>query len=128
MHIVFGGGPGSAPVDFQWNGSGWARLQRGTPHVDVDGTQLAPPNVVIRFTPYHEVQCCDAAGFPIVEAQLQGKGDAWILTGGKLIEGRWSQPNLAEPAEFTDRRGRPVRLAPGQTWVAIAPPSTAEAR
>jgi hypothetical protein len=128
VHIVFGDGPGSAPVDFKWDGSGWARLQRGTPHLDVDGTQIAPPNVIVRFAPYREVQCCDAAGFPIVEAELEGEGRAWILTGGVLIDGRWSQPDLAEPAVFTNRRGRPVPLAPGPTWVAIAPPGTAEVR
>jgi hypothetical protein len=128
VHIVFGDGPGSAPVDFRWNGSGWARLQRDTPHLDVDGAQIAPPNVIVRFTPYREVQCCDAAGFPIVEAELQGEGRAWILTGGVLVDGRWSQPDLAEPAVFTDRRGKPVALAPGPTWVVIAAPGTAEVR
>jgi hypothetical protein len=128
VHIVFGDGPGSAPVDFDWNGSGWARSQRGTPHEDADGVQIAPPNVIVRFATYHEVQCCDAAGFPIVEAELQGEGDAWILTGGVLIEGSWSQPELTEPAVFTDEQGEPVELAPGPTWVAIADPGTAEVR
>jgi hypothetical protein len=128
VRIVFGDGPGSAPVDFEWDGSGWARSQRDTPHVDADDVQIAPPNVIVRFTPYQEVQCCDAAGFPIVEAELQGEGEAWILTGGVLVEARWSQPDLASPAVFADADGEPVELAPGQTWVAIADPGTAEVR
>jgi hypothetical protein len=128
VHIVFGDGPGSAPVDFEWDGSGWARSQRDTPHVDAAGERIAPPNVVIRFAPYHEVQCCDASGFPIVEAELEGEGDAWILTGGVRIQGRWAQPELAQPAELTDADGEPVELTPGSTWVAIAAPGTAELR
>lgn len=128
VRITFGGGPGSAPVDYEWDGSGWARSQRDDPHVDADGNRVAPPNVIIRFTDYVEVQCCDAAGFPIVEAQLVGEGDAWILSDGKLVEGRWSRPALDQVTRYTDADGDPVGLTPGRTWVAIAPPGAAEAR
>jgi hypothetical protein len=128
VRIVFGGGPGSAPVDYRWDGAGWARTQRDTPHVDADGQQVAPPNVVIQFTPYEEVQCCDASGFPIVEARLVGEGEAWILTGGRLIEARWTRPAEADVATFTTADGEPVRLTRGRTWVAVAPPGTAEVR
>lgn len=128
VNIVFGDGPGSAPVDYDWDGSGWARSQRGNAHVDAAGVRVAPPNVIIRFTPYEEVQCCDAAGFPIVEAQLVGSGDAWILTGGQLIEGRWEQTAIETPATFTGADGGPLGLAPGKTWVAIAPPGSTTLR
>lgn len=127
VHIVFGDGPGSAPVDFAWDGQGWARSQVGEPHVDANGQRVAPPNVIIRFTPYVQVQCCDAAGFPILEAQMAGEGDAWILTGGRLIEGRWKQESVTEPTQFLDAEGNPVGLTPGRTWVAIAPPGSATA-
>lgn len=128
VHIVYGGGPGSAPVDYQWDGSGWARSQRGTEHIDADGNRVAPPNVIVRFTDYAEVQCCDAAGFPIVEAQLVGEGDAWILTDGRLVEGRWSRPSIDQITTYTDADGEPVLLTPGPTWVAIAPPGSSEIR
>lgn len=127
VRIVFGDGPGSAPVEYRWDGQGWARFQRDTPHVDAAGQQVAPPNVVIQFTPYAEVQCCDASGFPIVEAQLIGEGDAWILSGGQLVEARWSRPGDGDVTSYTVD-GEPVRLTRGRTWVAIAPPGSAEAR
>ena len=122
VNVNFGDGPGSAPVDYDWDGNGWARSQRGDAHVDADGQRVAPPNVIVQFTPYEEVQCCDASGFPIVEAQLIGEGDAWILTGGQLIEGRWSRPSLGEVTTYTTADGEPVGLTPGRTWVSIAPP------
>lgn len=128
VRIVFGDGPGSAPVDYAWDGAGWARTQRDSAHVDADGQQVAPPNVVVQFTPYVEVQCCDASGFPIVEAQLVGEGDAWILTGGRLVEARWSRPGEGDVTTYTTAEGEPVGLTPGRTWVAIAPPGSAEAR
>jgi hypothetical protein len=125
VNVNFGSGPGSAPVDWEWDGKGWARSQRGDPHVDAAGQRVAPPNVIIRFTPYAEVQCCDASGFPIVEARMVGEGDAWILTGGQLVEGRWERPSVAEPTRYTTADGEEVGLTPGQTWVAIAPPGSA---
>lgn len=128
VRIVFGDGPGSAPVAYDWDRSGWARSQRGDEHVDADGIRVAPPNVVIRFTPYEEVQCCDAAGFPIVEAQLVGEGEAWVLTGGRLVEGRWSRPSVADTTTYTDASGQPIGLTPGPTWVAIAPPGSTTVR
>ncbi|MGE3621881.1 MAG: DUF3048 domain-containing protein [Acidimicrobiia bacterium] len=123
--IVFGDGPGSAPVDFTWNGTGWARSQAGTPHVDAAGVQVAPANVVVLFAPYVEVQCCDASGYPVMEAQMVGDGDAWILTAGNLVPARWHKGSLAEPTSYLDAAGQPVLLTPGQTWVSIAPPGTA---
>ncbi|MFP5322186.1 MAG: DUF3048 domain-containing protein [Acidimicrobiia bacterium] len=124
VRIVFGDGPGSAPVEYRWDGQGWARTQRDTPHVDAAGQQVAPPNVVIQLTPYREVQCCDAAGFPIVEAELVGEGDAWILTGGNLVEARWSRPTEGDVTTYTTADGEEVGLTPGRTWVAIAPPGS----
>jgi hypothetical protein len=128
VRIVFGDGPGSAPVDYEWDGSGWARTQRDSPHVDATGTRVAPPNVVVQFTPYAEVQCCDAAGFPIVEAELVGEGDAWVLTAGRLVQARWSRPSVGDVTTYTTADGTPVLLTPGPTWVAIAPPGSAESR
>ena len=127
VHLAWGGGPGNAPVDFRWDGSGWARTQRGEDHLDADGRQIAPPNVLVRFTPYKEVQCCDAAGFPIVEAQLIGEGDAWVLTGGHLVEAHWSRPDRGSTTTYTTSDGKLVGLMPGQTWVAIVPPGRASA-
>lgn len=128
VRIVFGDGPGSAPVDYQWDGAGWARSQRDTPHVDAADGRVAPPNVVVQFTPYVEVQCCDAAGFPIVEAQLVGEGEAWIFTAGRRIQARWSRPGVGDVTTYATADGQPVLLTPGPTWVAIAPPGTAESR
>lgn len=128
VHIVYGGGPGSAPVDYTWDGKGWARSQVGEDHVDAAGARISPPNVIIRFTPYKEVQCCDASGFPIVEAELVGTGEAWVLTAGVLIKGTWERTSPDALTSYTGADGKPIGLTPGPTWVAIAPPGSTEAR
>ncbi len=125
VHLTFGSSAGSAPVDYRWNGQGWARDQAGTPHLDASGAQIAPANVIVQFTPYVSSGVNDQFGKPIPEAQLVGDGDAWILTNGGLVVGRWHKASLEAVATYTDVDGKPIGLTPGRTWVALTPPGEA---
>jgi hypothetical protein len=120
VHIEWGGYSGNAPVDYLWDASigGWQRFQAGEAHVDADGVQVAPPNVVIQFVDYEP-----NAGIP--DGQLLGQGSAWVLTAGNLIEGVWAKPAPDAPTRFLDTTGAPIKLSPGRTWVALAPPDSA---
>lgn len=125
VHISFGSSAGSAPVEYRWNGTGWARFQNGTPHVDASGTQVAPANVIVQFTDYASSGVNDQFGKPIPEAQMVGDGDAWVLTNGGLVVGRWHKPALDAVTTYTDVDGNPIGLTPGRTWVALPPPGGA---
>lgn len=125
VHIVFGTTAGNAPVDYRWVGGGWARSQNGSPHVDSNGLQVTPQNVIIQFTPYAPTDVGDQFGVLIPEAQLVGEGDAWVLTVGGLVHARWHKPTLDAVTSYTDANGASVGLTPGQTWVALAPPGSA---
>jgi hypothetical protein len=125
VSVAYGTSAGAAPVTYTWNGSGWARTQKGTPHVDVDGLQVAPPNVIIQFVQYASSGTNDQFGVPIPEAQLVGQGDAWILTAGGLVVGHWSKPSLDVVTTYTDVDGQPIGLTPGRTWVALPSPGGA---
>ena len=119
VSVSYGTSAGAAPVDYVWNGSGWARSQKGTPHVDADGLQIAPANVVIQFVRYVASGVSDQFGKDIPEAELVGSGDAWILTAGGLIEAKWTKASLDAITTYTDVDGNPVGLTPGRTWVAL---------
>lgn len=127
VRVSFGGGPGSAPVDWTWDAGagGWDRAQAGSAHVDARGEQVSPANVVVQFVPYTIVGCCDASGAPIPEGQVVGEGDAWLLSGGRLVEGRWRKPSADAVTTFADAAGIPFRLTAGTTWVVLAPPGAA---
>ena len=114
VKIVFTGGE---QVDYQWNDTlqGWARFQAGTPHVDVDGHQIAPQNLVVLFTKYK----ASPADPRSPEAQTVGSGDAWVFTNGSIIPGTWNRPDATKPATLTDGNGQPILLTPGHTWVAL---------
>lgn len=125
VHITFGSSAGAAPVEYRWDGQGWARFQKGTPHVDAAGQQIAPPNVIVQFTPYASSGVTDQFGTPIPEAQMVGEGDVWVLTNGGLVVGRWHKPAIDAVTTYTDVDGNPIGLTPGRTWVAMPPPGEA---
>jgi hypothetical protein len=127
VNIVYGGGGGSAPIDYVWDANigGWARSQKGTPHVDAAGVQVAPQNVVIQFVDYIDTGYVDLSGAAVPEAVLVGEGTAWVLTNGHLIEGRWSKPSPDAVTQYLDAAGAPIKLTPGRTWVSLPPPGGA---
>ncbi|MEE2768384.1 MAG: DUF3048 domain-containing protein [Actinomycetota bacterium] len=114
---------GNSEVDYAWNGEGWERTHNGDPHNDSDGLRVAPPNVVIQFTSYST----SAADARSPEAVTVGSGEAWVFTDGHMIVGRWERPDRSHPAELVSG-GKPIRLTPGRTWVALARSGTAEIR
>jgi hypothetical protein len=123
VNLVFGGGAGSAPVDYFWNPvkGGFDRNQKGTPDVDETGLQVAPQNVVVLFVDYHDTGYVDVSGAPVPEAQLVGSGECWVLTNGTLVKGTWNKTAPEAVTTYTDAAGAPIKLTPGKTWVELAP-------
>ncbi len=115
---------GNTSVSYRWNGRGWVRTQNGTLHTDDAGAAVAPPNVIVQITPYG-VSGADAES---PEALTVGSGVAYVYTGGNVIEGTWSRANATDRIVYRDGRGAEVLLAPGRTWIAVAPPGTVTPR
>jgi hypothetical protein len=89
----------------------WPRAIGDVPFTMIDGTQVAPTNVIVQFTEY------TGGG----EGNVLGEGDAWIFTGGQLVRGRWTRASVDQPAQYVDGFGQPVKTAPGATWVELLP-------
>lgn len=107
---------GKTDIEYRWNGTGWARSQNGSRHVDSDGVQVAPPNVIIQFVGYRP----SAADGRSPEAIMVGGAPAWMLLDGKLIEGTWNRPTLESHTVFRDADDNLVELNPGKTWITLA--------
>jgi hypothetical protein len=120
VHIEWGSLGGNAPVDYVWDASigGWLRSQAGAPHVDVNGVQVAPPNVVLQFVNYPL-----NGGIP--DGELLGQGPVWVLTHGNIIEGTWVKTAPDAPTMYLDASGAPIKLTPGRTWISLPPPGNA---
>ena len=93
-----------------------------TPHVDAAGQLVTAHNVVVQFATYHDTGQIDQSGEPVPEADLIGEGEAWVLTDGKVIKGRWRRTSPDAVTEYLDGSGQPIRLTPGRTWVELPKP------
>lgn len=120
VNIDFGG----HKIEYRWNteSKGWDRTQNGSLHRDHDGVQVAPENVIIQFVQYG--RSVAFAGSP--EVKVIGNGNAWILTDGRLIAGKWSRPTSGSLTQFRDLEGEIISLTAGRTWIALPRADTAE--
>ncbi len=102
----------------------YLRFVGGQPQVDAgDGRQVAPANVVVMtvvFGPLND-------GNPSkqrLEAQVVGKGPAWIAANGITIRGTWRKASNDGPTRFYGSDGKEVTLTVGQTFIQVVPPGT----
>ena len=104
---------GQTIIDYDWNGTGWARTQDGSPTVDAAGQRTAPTTVIIQFTSY-AISPADARS---PHAITTGNGVAWILTDGQIVQANWRRNELGDQTEYVDGSGNFVAILPGRTWV-----------
>jgi hypothetical protein len=124
-HVVIPYSPRQTSV-YDWDAASgtWKRTSNGTPHTTTSGAQIAPQNLVIQFVSLHSLDYVDQSGTKVVESTVVGKGDAWILSAGRVTKGHWSKDSATAITRFTDASGSPVKLNPGRTWVHFAPVGT----
>lgn len=129
VDIVFPG-PAATKATWEWDAAtgAWLRSQNNTEHVDASLKRISAANVIVHFAAYKDSAVRDRSGAAAPEAQLVGKGEAWYFVDGKIIKGAWEKPSLTKPTEYRDGKGRPMALAPGRTWIELAPPGSANAR
>ena len=111
-------------TNYDWDaaGHGWKRSHDAAPHTVESGAQLAPTNVVVQFVEYKaSVGDTDAAKAQVFAIGVVGQGEAWVLSEGRLVKGRWSKPTPESVTMFTDATGAPMSVAPGSTWVELVP-------
>ncbi len=124
VHVQFTGGVGGAPVDYTWDGSLWKRSQKGHPHVDADGNQVAIENVIVRFVQAVDSGTRDKAGSVVPTAQVIGEGEVWVLSQGTVTRGTWKKADGVSVTQYLDADGNPIKLTPGRTWISM--PYTAD--
>lgn len=117
VSLSFGG---SEVSRFTWDETSgtWLREQNGTPHVEADGTQLAPENVVVLEIAY---DMSGQLGRSVPHGELTGEGRAVVLTQGHAVEGTWSRASLDDPLILTGAGGETLELTPGRTFLELPP-------
>ena len=114
---------GRTKAEWEWDdGVGvWRRVTNGTPHTVDSGEQLGFTNLIVQFVRYTDTTSRDSAGFAVPTAKVIGKGEAWVLAGGRLVKATWEKKSASAITTYNDSANLPVTLTPGTTWVALAP-------
>jgi hypothetical protein len=111
----------SATWDWDPQAGLWRRGTNGTPHTVEGGAQLGFTNVILQYVQYRSTGQFDVVREPVDEAVVVGSGDAVILSQGKVVKASWAKSSVGDITHYTDAAGQPIKLAPGTTWVMLAP-------
>ena len=117
------------PIEYKWNGRGWARSQHGSPF-QVEGGPIVVDNVIIEL---HEIvfskTLVDPAGNPSVEiVDPVGTGQALVFRDGEVFEATWSRKAVTDRVVYEDKNGNEIALSEGSTWVALLPNDKGEVK
>lgn len=106
---------GEPSWDWDTTSNTWLRSEFGEPDVTVAGTRLFATNVVVLH-----VRVYMNFGLPVSE-MIVSNAPGYVATGGKYIPILWSKADRTAPYVITTEDGKPVQLAPGNTWVELIP-------
>ena len=68
----------------------------------------------------------DPAGYPVPETKFEGKGQAVLFHGGKVVRGTWTKDGLTGAIELTGPKGGEITVPAGRTWVELVPAGTGD--
>jgi hypothetical protein len=77
--------------------------------------------VVLKVVMYPSQYVEDITGSHENLLVLSGAGPAIVYRNGAQITGAWRRPDLKYGTDLRDSRGRPINLAPGNTWIELVP-------
>jgi hypothetical protein len=122
--LRMGTGAESTYFDWTWNAERglFVRGTEGKAH-EIEGQgQIGMKNVIVQFTSYSATAYRDRANSPVDEANVVGSGDAWFLSDGKIVQGRWSRAGADDITSYTDSAGAAMKFQPGHSWISLVPP------
>jgi hypothetical protein len=95
----------------------YLRSQAGAPHIDREKGQIAPRVVIVMKVQQHSVMEDGVRE----EIKAIGSGEAYVFQDGTATEATWSKAGRTEQITFTDKEGKNIPLARGQTWITAVP-------
>jgi hypothetical protein len=90
------------------------------PHVLADGTRVATDNILVVRARQRYAKIYPGSGHdePIHEI-INASGSFSYAHGGRYVTGTWTKAGIDQPFRFTLADGRPLQMAPGQTYVEL---------
>ncbi|MGZ5400475.1 MAG: DUF3048 domain-containing protein [Nocardioides sp.] len=85
-----------------------------------DGDEFPTDTVLVLRVQVGDAGYKDPAGNPVPETKLEGKGNAFLFHGGKVVAGTWEKSGLGDPLSLSTKNGKLVVPA-GHTWIELVP-------
>ncbi|MFI8769015.1 DUF3048 domain-containing protein [Streptomyces sp. NPDC053792] len=113
----------AARYTFTWSAAdhAWRVAMDGREARATDTGPLTPETVVVQRVTVRPSRFHDKFGSVSPYSETVGSGTALVLRDGRAHEARWSRPSPTSGTTFTTPDGAPLPLAPGQTWIVLAP-------
>ncbi|MFG1913141.1 DUF3048 domain-containing protein [Kribbella sp. NPDC048928] len=113
------GGTSTATWTYNQASHRWMRAEKWSPHLIENDGQVAADNVVV-LTAQRDTSFPKAKPSMTILDVFNASGPLKLLTGGKVVSGKWSKGGVTEPFRFTTTDGKPLLLTPGTTWIDCA--------
>jgi hypothetical protein len=97
----------------------WLRAEKWSAHLIENVGQVAAANVIV-LSAKRDTGFAEARPSMTILDVFDASGPLQLLTGDKVVSGRWSKGGVNEPFKFTTADGKPLLLTPGNTWVECA--------
>lgn len=84
------------------------------------GDEFPADTVVVLRVKVSDAGYLDPAGNPVPETRLEGKGQAMVFHGGRVVRGTWTKSALDEPLQLSTKAGE-LTVPAGRTWIELVP-------
>lgn len=112
----------SNTIEYRWQRGGWKRYEAGAPFLTAAGEQISVANVLIQEVDVsHSERIVDVAGNPSPDISLVGRGRLFLFRDGKVIKGKWLNPDDGGVPAYQTKSGETLTFAPGAIWVQLIP-------
>lgn len=111
----------AAKPSWAWDAASgrWLRSEGSAAATVASGAQISATNVVAVRVDSFPSGFGAQNGASVPDLGLQGGGEALVASGGHTIVGQWQKAGPNEPLRLLTADGRPLDLAPGNTWVEL---------
>jgi len=85
------------------------------------GDQFPASNVLVLRVREGDAGYLDPAGNHVPRTILTGKGNALLFHNGRMVAANWQKGKADEPIELTTKKGAPLAVPAGHTWIELVP-------
>lgn len=110
---VFGGGH---TTNWTYDGKGYVNENSYA----ADGDEFPAETILVLRVTVGDAGYLDPAGNPVPETKLEGKGEAMIFHGGRLVRGTWQKAGLDSAITLSTKAGE-LTVPAGRTWIELVP-------